>query len=91
MLDSESPKDLEEETFMVNEIELGVAEKISILFIWLLIETIGNGMLCGLIHFDLNAGDPLKRRISDQVERFFLTCMERNVTFSQTYFFSFCQ
>ena len=67
MLDSESPKDSEEETFMVNEIELGVAEKISILFIWLLIETIGNGMLFGLIHFDLCAGDPLKRRISDQV------------------------
>lgn len=67
MSDSESTEDSEEVMFMVNELELGVAEKITISFIWFLIETVGNGMLFGIIHFDICASDPLKRRISDQV------------------------
>ena len=71
MSDSESPEDLEEVEFTVNDIGLGATEKITIFFIWFLIETIGNGMLFGLIQFDICAGDPLKRRISDQVGWFF--------------------
>ena len=71
MSDSGSPEDQEEVMFTVNETELRVTEKITIFFIWLLIETIGNFMVFGLIHFDICAGDPLKRRISDQVGQFF--------------------
>ena len=68
MSDSESTEDdFEEVMFTVQEIELEVAVKVLIVLMWLLIETVGNGMLFGLIHFDLWAGDPLKRRISDQV------------------------
>ena len=52
------------------ETELGVAEKVIIFLTWLIVETIGNGMLFGLIYFDICAGDPLKRRISDQVGQF---------------------
>ena len=53
--------------FTVQEIELDVAEKVLIVLMWLLVETVGNGMLFGLINFDFWAGDPLKRCISDQV------------------------
>ena len=70
MSDSESLVDLEEVMFLVDELELDVTEKITIFFIWLLIGTIGNGMLFSLIQFDVCAGDPLKRRISDQVRWF---------------------
>ena len=56
--------------FTVNEIKLDVTQKITIFCLWLLIGTIGNGMLFGLIQFDVCAGDPLKRRISDQVGQF---------------------
>ena len=68
MSDQDFMEDSEEVEFIVQENELGVAEKVLILMIWLLIETIGNGMLFGIIHFDVWAGDPLKRRISDQVQ-----------------------
>ena len=67
MSDQAFMEDSEEVEFIVEENELGVAEKVLILLIWLLIETIGNGMHFGIIHFDIWAGDPLKRRISDQV------------------------
>ena len=67
MLDTESPEDPEEVMFTVDEIELDVTQRITIFLLWLLIGTIGNGMLFGLIQFDVCAGDPLKRRISDQV------------------------
>ena len=68
MSDSESTDDdFEEVMFAVQEIELDLTIKVLIVLIWLLIETVGNGMLFGLINFDLWAGDPLKRRMSDQV------------------------
>ena len=53
--------------FTVEEVELGITGKAIIVLLWLLTETIGNGLLIGLIRFDIFAGDPLKRRISDQV------------------------
>jgi len=44
-----------------------LAEKIVIGFIWILVETLGNSMLFGMVQFDRLGGDPLKRRIVDQV------------------------
>ena len=49
------------------ETEKILAEKIVIGFIWILVETLGNSMLFGLVQFDRLGGDPLKRRIVDQV------------------------
>ena len=49
------------------DVELGITEKVIIVLIWFLTETISNGLLIGLIRFDFLAGDPLKRRITDQV------------------------
>ena len=42
-------------------------EKILILVIWVLLAIIGNGLIIGIIQFDRFGGDPLKRRIVDQV------------------------
>ena len=39
---------------------------------WALYQTIGNGLLFGLIQFDRLGGDPLKRRITDQVSSILL-------------------
>ena len=56
--------------FTTSEFEATTALKATIVSIWFLIETFGNGLFFGLIHFDIFAGDPLKRRITDQVSFF---------------------
>ena len=48
-------------------ISLTNLENIVIGVLWFLIEVIGNLLLLGLIEFDRFGGDPLKRRIIDQV------------------------
>ena len=53
--------------FNQEETEKILAEKIVIGFIWILVETLGNSMLFGMVQFDRLGGDPLKRRIVDQV------------------------
>ena len=53
--------------FIAEELQIGLPEKVIICLSWFLIETVGNGMLIVLIRFDILAGDPLKRRITDQV------------------------
>ena len=42
-------------------------QKAIIAFIWMALETIGNGLLLALIHFYSYGGDPLKWRIVDHV------------------------
>lgn len=41
--------------------------QVLIVILWILIEIPGNLMLIGLVKFEKFAGDPLKRRITDQV------------------------
>ena len=53
--------------FEVMQVDLNIKERIGILMIWILIQFLGNGLLLGLIQYDRLGGDPLKRRISDQV------------------------
>ena len=51
----------------VQDQTLNTPEKICIFIFWFLIMFPGNGLLLGLIQFDRLGGDPLKRRILDQV------------------------
>ena len=53
--------------FEMPEKGLGNLQSIAIVLIWLLIEILGNALLIGLIQFERLGGDPLKRRITDQV------------------------
>ena len=53
--------------FTTIDTTLTTPEKILIVVLWILIEGFGNGLLFGLIQFDRFGGDPLKRRIVDQV------------------------
>ena len=53
--------------FASEEIQLQTAEKAIIVTLWLFIEVVGSGLLIGLIEFERLGGDPLKRRIVDQV------------------------
>ena len=53
--------------FELPEKGLGNLQSIAIVLIWLLIEVFGNALLIGLIQFERLGGDPLKRRITDQV------------------------
>ena len=53
--------------FVAEDLTFNTYEKILIVLIWLIIQIPGNIMLLGLIQFDRNGNDPLKRRIHDQV------------------------
>ena len=46
---------------------LTFSEKAFSVCLWIFIEVFGNGLIIGLIQFDRLGGDPLKRRITDQV------------------------
>ena len=50
-----------------DDLSFNTFEKIVIVLLWLVIQIVGNTMLLGLIHFDWFGGDPLKRRLQDQV------------------------
>ena len=56
--------------FEVMQIDLNIVECVMIMIIWILIQFLGNGLLLGLIQYDRLGGDPLKRRICDQVSNF---------------------
>ena len=53
--------------FSIDDLSFNTFEKIVIVLLWLVIQILGNTMLLGLIHFDWFGGDPLKRRLQDQV------------------------
>ena len=47
--------------------EANIGKYFTITVLWTLIELIGNPLLVGLIQFERNQGDPLKRRLDDQL------------------------
>ena len=54
--------------FEARENDLDMVETTVILIITFLLQTFGNAMLVGMISYEMNGnGDPLKRRIIDQV------------------------
>ena len=53
--------------FLTEDLSFNAFEKLGILVMWLVIQIPGNIMLFGIIQFDRIGGDPLKRRIQDQV------------------------
>ena len=58
---------MEESSLIAEGISLTNLEKIVIGVLWFLIEVIGGLLLLGLIQYERFGGDPLKRRIIDQV------------------------
>ena len=58
---------MEESSLIAEGISLTNLEKIVIGVLWFLIEVIGSLLLLGLIQYERLGGDPLKRRIIDQV------------------------
>ena len=56
-----------EYSFSAENLTYNTFEKIFIGLIWLLVQIPGNIMLLGIIQFDRHGGDPMKRRIHDQV------------------------
>ena len=64
--------DLGDEEWMIeikrnSEVNFETHEKIIFGIEWLTIQFVGNILLLGMIQFDLNGSDPMKRRITDQV------------------------
>ena len=49
--------------------EFSIAEKVIAVIVWILMEFISNPLLFGIVQFERLGGDPLKRRITDQVFR----------------------
>ena len=67
--------------FEVMQVDLNMLECVIIMIIWILIQFLGNGLLLGLIQYDRLGGDPLKRRICDQVSNFsILSVLDNNCT-----------
>ena len=55
-------------SFEAGELELNTIQWVIILIFWILLQTLGNGLLVGMIVYErVGNGDPLKRRIIDQV------------------------
>ena len=54
--------------FSTEDLSFNAFEKVGIAVMWLVIQIPGNIMLYGIIQFDRIGGDPLKRRIQDQVK-----------------------
>ena len=54
-------------TFSTEDLYFNAFEKVAIVVLWLVIQIPGNIMLLGIIQFDRLGGDPLKRRVQDQV------------------------
>ena len=53
--------------FSTEDLAFNAYEKVAIVVLWMVIQIPGNIMLVGLIQFDRLGGDPLKRRLLDQV------------------------
>ena len=53
--------------FYTEDLSFNAFEKVAIVVLWLVIQVPGNIMLIGIIQFDRLGGDPLKRRLQDQV------------------------
>ena len=53
--------------FSVENYTFNIPEKFFIAMVWLIVQIPGNIMLMGIIQFDRHGGDPLKRRLQDQV------------------------
>ena len=80
--------------FTSEDVVLNISEKAIIVTLWLLIELVGSGMLIGLIQFERLNGDPLKRRIVDQVRftnKNVLYRKQSRSCFLLTFSFSFSQ
>ena len=54
-------------TFEARELKMTLIETLNILILWILVQVIGNALLFGLIIYEHQGNDPLKRRIIDQV------------------------
>ena len=71
-------------SFAIEENEASTTEKVMLGIIWILLEIVGNGLIFGLIQFDRLGGDPLKRRITDQVQ-WFKSTHSQKIQFQSTY------
>ena len=80
--------------FSSEDIFLTNKEKGVLVLLWILIQGVGTPLLIGLVQFERLSGDPLKRRVVDQVKiYYFLTiCLEKihiNMKYKSITFFSF--
>ena len=55
------------EEFSIIMEEIPLADRVIAGVLWILCEFPGNALLFGMVQFDRFGGDPLKRRITDQV------------------------
>ena len=58
---------IEVRKYLVNEIHFSWGEKILMVFEWLILELLGNGLIFGLVQYERLGADPMKRRLTDQV------------------------
>ena len=55
--------------FLSDEINFTWGEKILMAFEWILLETLANGLIFGMVQYERLGADPMKRRLTDQVRK----------------------
>ena len=63
------------ENFLSDEINFTWGEKILMAFEWILLETLANGLIFGMVQYERLGADPMKRRLTDQVRQGSLNLM----------------
>ena len=61
--------------FQSNEINFTWGEKILMAFEWILLESLANGLIFGIVQYERLGADPMKRRLTDQVRQGSLNLM----------------
>ena len=59
--------EIEFEKYLSNEIKFSMSEKVIMFLEWVLLEPLANGMIFGLVQYEMFGADPMKRRLIDQV------------------------
>ena len=67
LMENDSINGMNEVSFETNKFT--AMEKEVAILVWIILEFVCNPLLFGLVHFERIGGDPLKRRITDQVRK----------------------
>ena len=67
MINNSSVANFTKEVFSFEAQDITIAEKVIAVVVWIYFEFISNPLYFGIVQFERLGGDPLKRRITDQV------------------------
>ena len=67
MTNNSSVANFTDEVYSFEAQDITIAEKVVAVVVWIYLEFVSNPLYFGILQFERLGGDPLKRRITDQV------------------------